>query len=232
LRGVDTVVHLAAATRDQPRASIEELNAVATLRLIRAAERAGAERFVFFSAIGATLHSTVRFFRAKALAQQAVEGSALESTVFCPSIVYSPGDPWLTLLERLSWLPLVPISGSGRALYQPIFADDAADCVVAALRERGPSNGPFELAGPESLSYDDMVRMVLRGLRRRRALVHVPLPLVRTALQALRRVIGPGVFATWEEAELLEIPMTTRRGTADAERLGVTPKPMSAVVGG
>ncbi|MGI8593213.1 MAG: NAD-dependent epimerase/dehydratase family protein, partial [Solirubrobacteraceae bacterium] len=57
LRGVDTVVHLAASIRDQRRASIEELNAVATLRLLRAAERAGARRFVHFSAIGATEHS-------------------------------------------------------------------------------------------------------------------------------------------------------------------------------
>src|SRR5205085_4801521 len=62
LRGVDTVVHLAAAIRDQPRASIEELNAVATLRLLHAAERAGAQRFVFFSALSATLHSQARFF--------------------------------------------------------------------------------------------------------------------------------------------------------------------------
>ena len=53
LRGVDTVIHLAAAIRDEPHASIEELNAVATLRLVRAAERAGARRFVFFSAMGA-----------------------------------------------------------------------------------------------------------------------------------------------------------------------------------
>jgi hypothetical protein len=39
------------------------------------------------------------------------------------------------------------------------------------------------------------------------------------------------VFATWEEAELMEVPMTSRRGTADAERLGVEPRPMEAVLG-
>src|SRR5690349_14057854 len=60
LRGVDTVVHLAAAIRDQPRASIEELNAVATFRLVQAAERARTKRFVFFSAIGASLHQRSR----------------------------------------------------------------------------------------------------------------------------------------------------------------------------
>ena len=84
LRGVGTVVHLAASIRDQPGGSIEELNAVATLRLVRAAERAGARRFLFFSAMGAGHHSRTRFFRAKALAQDAVQASPLETMVFRP----------------------------------------------------------------------------------------------------------------------------------------------------
>jgi len=231
LRGVDTVVHLAASIRDQPRASIEELNAMATLRLLRAAERAGARRFVFFSAMSATHHSRSRFFRAKALAQEAAEDSRLETAVFCPSIVYAPGDPWLTLLERFSYLPAIPISGSGRALYQPIWAEDVADCVIAVLADSGSDRREFELAGPETLSYDDIVRVAMRPTGRRRPLIHVPLPVVRASLRLLRRILGPHVFATWEEAELWEEPMTTRRGTADAEELGVRPLPMAAVLG-
>jgi uncharacterized protein YbjT (DUF2867 family) len=232
LRGVNTVVHLAAAMRDEPHASIEELNAVATLRLVRAAERAGARRFVFFSAMGARHHSRTRFLRAKALARQAVEGSSLETTVFSPSIVYTPGDPWLTLLERFSYLPAIPVSGSGRARYQPIWAEDVADCVVAALMASGPRRRAFDLAGPETLSYDQIVRVAMRPTGRRRRLVHVPLPLVRASLRALRKLGGPRVFATWEEAELMEEPMTSRRGTADAESLGVRPLPMASVLGG
>jgi uncharacterized protein YbjT (DUF2867 family) len=231
LRGVDTVVHLAAAIRDQPLASIEELNAMATLRLVRAAERRGARRFLFFSAMGAVHHSRTRFFRAKALAQQAVEASALETTVFSPSIVYSPGDPWLTLLERFSYLPAIPVSGSGRALYQPIWAEDVADCVMGAMNAGGARRRAFELAGPETLSYDDIVRAAMRPTGRRRPLLHVPLPVVRSSLRLLRRIVGPKVFATWDEAELMEEPMTTRRGTTDAEALGVRPLAMRAVLG-
>ncbi len=221
LRGVDTVVHLAASIRDQPRGSIEELNAVATLRLVRAAERAGVSRFVFFSALGAQHHSRTRFFRAKALAEEAVEESSIETTVFRPSIVYAPGDSWLTLLDRLSRLPAMPVSGSGRALYQPVWAEDVADAVVNGLSS---SDSTYELAGPEVLSYDDIVRAVLRASHRRRRLVHVPLPIVRASLRVLR-------FATWDEAELMEEPMVTERGTADIKELGVTPLPMSAVLG-
>ena len=232
LRGVDTVVHLAASIRDQPRGSLEELNAVSTLRLARAAERSGVRRFIFFSAIGASFQSPTRFFRAKALARQAVESADLETTVFSPSIVYTPGDPWLTLLQRLSYLPAMPMAGSGKALFQPVWADDAADCVVSAL-ERDPhvARRAFDLAGPEALSYDDMVRLALVALGRERPLLHLPRPVVRRCLRVLERLTGPAAFATWEEAELLEEPMVTPRGSADAESLGVTPEPMGAVLG-
>ena len=233
LRGVKTVIHLAAAIRDQPRASIEELNAVATLRLLRAAERTGVERFFFFSALGASQHERARFFRAKALAEQAVEESEIPSVVFAPSIVYSPRDPWVRLLERMSLLPVMPISGSGQARYQPIWTEDAAACVMAALAAGdGASHARYELAGPDTLSYDDMARVMLRALRRRRRLVHVPLPVVRSGLRAVEALAGEQSFAVWEEAELMEIPMTTPRGTADAEALGVSPRRMRAVLGG
>ena len=56
------------------------------------AEAAGAERFLFFGAMGATPSSRTRFFRAKALAEQAVLDSPMDTTVMSPSIVYAPGD--------------------------------------------------------------------------------------------------------------------------------------------
>jgi uncharacterized protein YbjT (DUF2867 family) len=235
LRGVSTVIHLAASIRDQPRGSIEELNAMATLRLVRGAEKAGAKRFVFASAMNASLQSPTRFFRAKALAQRAVEASDLETTVFSPSIVYTPGDPWLTILDRFSHLPVLPIAGGGETRFQPIWAEDVADCIMAALdRPAGPSeNGhrAFDLAGPEVLSYDEIVELALRPTGRRRPLLHVPMPAVRASLRGLERIVGPPVFATAEEAELMDEPMTSSRGTADAESLGVNPLRMSAVLG-
>jgi hypothetical protein len=54
---------------------------------------------------------------------------------------------------------------------------------------------------------------------------------MRRALQLVELLMGPAAFATWDEAELLEVPMTTPRGSADVERLGVTPRSMRAVLG-
>ena len=149
LRGVDTVIHLAAAIRDQPAAKVEELNGLATARLLRAAEEAGVERFVFFSALGTSEFQRTRFFRAKALAEAAVSDSPLKTTVFAPSIVYDREDPWVTLMRRLALLPVMPISGSGDAAFQPIWAQDVARCVIADLDSNGDERrGSMSWPGP------------------------------------------------------------------------------------
>jgi uncharacterized protein YbjT (DUF2867 family) len=232
LRGVDTVVHLAATIRDQPPHRIEELNGLASVRLLRAAERSGVSRFVFFSALNASTAQRTRFFRAKWLAERAVTSSALPTTVFAPSIVYDNSDPWITLLRRFSFLPVMPVSGEGEARFQPIWAEDAARCVVAALEREGGGRERYELAGPETLSYDEMSDLVSRLAGRPRPLVHLPLPLVRSGLIAIRSLFGEAVFATWEEAELMEVPMVSESGTADAEALGVEPRRMGDVLAG
>jgi uncharacterized protein YbjT (DUF2867 family) len=232
LRGVQTVLHLAASIRDQPHGSIEELNGIATWRMVEAAERLGVERFVFFSALGASSHHRTRFLRAKALAEQAVREAGVRSIVFAPSLVYAPGDAWLTLLERLALLPLMPVSGRGRAVFQPIWAEDVAACVRAALRnDSGQARERHELAGPETLSHSEIARTVLRALGRGRPLVHVPTPIVSRGLRLLEATMGPRAPATWDEAELMEASMTSRRGAADAEGLGVSPRRMAAVLG-
>lgn len=235
LRGVDTVVHLASVIRDQPTGSIEELAGVATWRLVRAAEREGVQRFVFFSALGASTRSRARLMRAKAIAERALIESSLVHTVFAPSWVYSPSDQFFTLLERMSLLPMLPIPGHGRAAFQPIWAEDVADCVVAALPggslAREADGARYELAGPETLSHRDIVEIALRSFHRRRPIISLPEPVVRRTLNLVELLTGPTAFATWDEAELLEVPMVSRRGTADAERLGVLPRPMSAVLG-
>jgi NADH dehydrogenase len=239
LRGVRTVVHLAAAIRDQRAGSIEELNGIATWRMVQAAERAGVEHFVYFSALGASSHDRTRVLRSKALAERAVLASEVRHTVFAPSLVYGPGDRFTTLLERMAMLlPVMPVSGRGHARYQPIWVDDVADCVMAVLdHERdlpaGSAGGHerFELAGPQMLSQQEIVETVLRAAGRSRPLVNVPAPIVRRTLRLIETLLGSRAPATPDEVDLLEVSMTSATGIADAQRLGVTPREIGAVLG-
>jgi uncharacterized protein YbjT (DUF2867 family) len=227
LRGVDTVVHLAGTARDQPRGSIEEIDGLAVWRLARAAERAGVRRLLWAVPLGATAHHPSRVHRAKALAAHALADADVEVTTLACSLVYAPGDRRLARLDRLALLPAVPLAGRGGARVQPIWAEDVAECALAALR-RPP--GRFELAGPDTLTERQVVELALRARGRRRRLLPIPLAALRPALRAHAALAGPTAVASWEEVLQLAVPMTTPRGTADAESLGVTPRRMAAVL--
>lgn len=231
LRGVRTVVHLGGSERDQPHASVEEIDGLAVWRLLRAAEDAGVEHLVFVSALGATPWHRTRVHRAKALAEEAVAGADLRTTTLRCSTVYAPGDDRLTRLERLAMLPAVPLTGRGRGRVQPILADDVADCVLAAMdapADDAPRHAVFDLAGPETVTNRRLTHLALRG---RRSLVPIPEWALRPALLAHETVAGPAAVATWSEASFRAASMTTPGGTRDAEALGVGPRAVSEVLG-
>ncbi len=82
------------------------------------------------------------------------------------------------------------------------------------------------------LTYDEIALLIARASGRDRPLVHIPLGIVQLGLATLRRLVGDAAFATWEEAELMEVPMVSERGPQDARQLGVEPRRMAEVLGG
>jgi NADH dehydrogenase len=232
LRGVDTVIHLAGGARDQPGATVEELNGLAAWRLLRAAERVGARHFVWITPLGATPHHPMRMQRAKALAASALAESPVPITTFAHSLVYAPGDRHLRWLERLGYLPAVPLVGRGIARTQPVWAEDAADCILAVLDRAPEAHARYELAGPETLTQREFVRLVLAAAGRRRRTVPLPLVGLRAALHAEETLAGPASLVTWDDAQMLAVEMLSARGTADAESLGVRPRSVADVLRG
>jgi NADH dehydrogenase len=98
-------------------------------------------------------------------------------------------------------------------------------------RAAAAAGARLELAGPETLTHREIVGLALRSFHRRRPIVGVPMWLTRRILNAVELLGGPTAFATWDEAELLEVALVSARGTTDAQALGVTPRPMGEVLG-
>ena len=182
--------------------------------------------------LGATPHHPSRVHRAKALAAGAVAEAEIPTTTLATSLVYAPGDRRLARLERLALLPAVPLTGRGAARTQPVWAEDAADGVLAAL-ERGPARATratswrarrcSPTARSSSSSCAPPAAAAARCPSRSTAL--------RAGLKAGELLAGPTTFATWDEALMLAVPMLSAGGPAGLEALGVRPRRMAEVLG-
>lgn len=230
MRGVSTVIHLAGSARDQPAGSIEELNGIATWRMVRAAERAGVQRFVFLSGLGASPHHRARLLRAKGLAEEVVAASALETAIVATSLVYAPDDRTQRLLRRLLLgSPVLPVIGRGASEFQPLWAADVAECLLAVL-DRDALHQRHDLAGPDVLTAREMGDLRLRALGKRRRDLSIPEPVVAGGLRIGENLLKSKTPVCWDEVELLTASMTTERGSADVEALGVRPAAMADVL--
>ena len=188
----------------------------------------GARHFVWITPLGATPHHPMRMQRAKALAAAALAEADDARPRRSPTrSIYAPGDRHLRWLERLGYLPAVPLVGRGIARTQPLWAEDAADCVLAALEQPAASGHVrYELAGPETLTQREVVRLVLAAAR------PPPAHAAAAAGGPARRAAGRGdarrARRRWSPGTRRSCwrwRCSARAGRADAEALGVTPAP-------
>ncbi len=215
-------MHLAGGARDQPRATVEELNGLAAWRLLRAAERVGARHFLWITPLGATPHHPMRMQRAKALAAAAIAESTVATTTLAHSLIYAPGDRHLRWLERLG-LPARGAAGGARDRAHAAALGRRRRRLPDRRARRAPAAGTharYELAGPDTLTQREVVRLVLAASGRRRRALPLPLTGLRAALRAEETLAGPTSLITWDEAQLLAVEMLTTRGTKDVETLG------------
>ena len=203
LRGANTVVHLVGIIIETGRATFHAVHVEGTRRVLEAARRAGVERFVHMSAVGARDEpGATPYHRTKWHAEELVRASGLSHAVFRPSIISGPESAPIRTLARLHrWAPVVPVFGDGRFPTQPVWAEDVA-LAFALAAEQSALAGAFELGGPQVLTYEEFLLAIGRAARHPRPLVHVPLGLARAAAAALG-LLGAAAPLTGDQLQML-----------------------------
>ena len=203
VRGANAVVHLVGIIVEVGSATFHAVHVEGTRRVVEAARRAGVERFVHMSAVGARNEpGATPYHRTKWQGEELVRASGLSHAVFRPSIINGPESaPIRTLVRLHRWSPVIPVFGDGRFPTQPVWVDDVALAFALAV-ERPALGGAFELGGPQVLTYEEFLLAIGRAAGHPRPLVHVPLALARAAAGAFD-LLGAAAPLTSDQLQML-----------------------------
>jgi uncharacterized protein YbjT (DUF2867 family) len=163
------------------------VNAVANSRaLFEAARRVGVARIVHVSIANPSIDSPLPYYRGKALVEQALAQSGVQYAIVRPTFLFGGGRD--ILVNNIAWIlrrmPLFVLPGDGRYLVQPIHLDDLARiCLQAA---HGRSRLTMDAAGPDTMSFEQLVRAIRGAVGRRTPILHAP----PAAMAALARGLG------------------------------------------
>jgi len=230
--GVDAVVHLVAIPRDvDGGADLARINTEGTRSVLGAMATAGVRRLVHMGALGVADDPPLHYASSKARAEAAVRDSGLDWTILKPSLQFGPGDGFFNIIAGLVRISpgIVPVPGDGKSRFQPIFVGDVAAIVVRSLADPGTIGETFELGGPRYWTYREITLEVLSALGKRRAIMPMPLPLIRLVAGAAELVHLPFPVATDQLRQL----SLDNVGPLDliSSRFGFEPRPMEGALG-
>jgi NADH dehydrogenase len=179
MQGVDRVIHLVAIIREVRKKgqTFDTVIGRGTENVVQAAKEGGVQRFIYQSALGADNRST-GYFRNKMRGEAAVKGSGIPYVIFRPSFLIGAGGEFTGLLKQLTALPVVPVIGPGNYPMQPVYVRDMARYIVQSLDDDRFLNRTFEVGGPETIEYNDMMRETLAARGKKGILFHAPIFLV------------------------------------------------------
>jgi NADH dehydrogenase len=230
---VDVVINLVGILNERGHggAGFRAAHAELAGKVAQACRSAAVARLLHMSSLRADARSAPsHYLRSKGEGEEIVRrecGSAIDYTIFRPSVIFGPGDSFINRFAHLLHvLPLVLPLARASARFAPVYVGDVVEAVVRCLHGGAGSRMSLELCGPEIFTLRDIVSFTARTLGLRRSIVALPDVVGRA--QALIFDLVPGKpFSSDNFRSLTVDSICSVDGFAS---LGIKPQAMAGIV--
>lgn len=172
--GTDAVISLAGILHERRAGDFARVHTELPRKIVDACRDRGVTRLLHVSALKAAHDAPSAYLRSKAGGEQQVrvaQAAGIRTTVFRPSVIFGPGDSFLTLFASLArWLPVIALARPG-ARFQPVFVEDVTQALIASLEDAQTHDRSFDLCGPQVYTLLQLVQYVCSVLDLERAVI-------------------------------------------------------------
>jgi nucleoside-diphosphate-sugar epimerase len=144
-----------------------------TRTLVGAAAEAGVRKIVHISVSNPSTDSHLDYYAGKAHTEEIIRTSGLRWAIVRPTLVFGPGD---ILLNNIAWLlrrmPIFAVPGLGTYRVQPVAIEDVAE--IATWTAQQSDDMTVDAAGPDIITYSEMVEGIAIAVGRRPRFVYMP----------------------------------------------------------
>ena len=198
-------------------------------RVAAQALRAGVDRLIHISGIGADAASQSRYIRKRGEGERAVRAAFADVLFIRPAVMFGPDDAFLTnILRLLRELPVYPMFGRGLTRLQPAYVEDVAEAIGRVMQRAETPSTMFELGGPRVYSYEEFLRAVAHqaGLAPRL----IPIPFAVWNAFAWASEMFPSPVLTHNQVELMQIDTVSSPEMSGFVELGISPHSVEAIL--
>jgi NADH dehydrogenase len=191
--GHDAVVNLVAVLHGSEE-RFESVHVDLPGKIASAMKKAGVQRLVQISALGADPQGPSMYQRSKARGETVLHNAGLQLTILRPSVIFGAEDKFLNLFADLQAVaPFMPLAGSGTS-FAPVWVGDVARAVIVCLQKLDTIGQTYELCGPDVLTLGELVQRAGQwaGVNHGQGRPIIGLPMWVGWLQAAAMELAPG----------------------------------------
>lgn len=234
IAGADAVVNCVAVLFELGKQSFDSLHVEAAGRIARLSRAHGVSTLLHISALGADADSKSEYAQSKAAGEAAVLSEFPNAAIFRPSIIFGNEDGFFNRFAQMSRSsPFLPIFGA-KTEFQPVYVADVADAAEIVLT-RG-AQGVFELGGPEVASFEELMKAMLKVIRRKNIVIGLPSfvgHIMGSALGLVQFLSGgliPNSVVTKDQVRTLAYDNVVSGDFPGLEELGIQPTTLDTVL--
>jgi uncharacterized protein YbjT (DUF2867 family) len=229
LAGAYGVVNAVSLYVEHGQETFHSVHVEAAQRIAAQARRAGVERFVHISGIGADAGSQSQYIRKRGEGELAVRAAFRDAIFIRPAVMFGPDDVFLTtMLELLRRLPIYPMFGRGLTRLQPAYVEDVAEAIGRVMQRAETPAMIFEFGGPRVYSYEKILREVAHQAGVAPHLIPIPFAVWRVLAWASEMLPNPRL--TRNQVELMRIDTVSSQEMPGFSELEISPHPVEAIL--
>jgi uncharacterized protein YbjT (DUF2867 family) len=220
IAGAYGVVNAVSLYSESGTETFQALHVKAAGQLASQAKRAGVERFIHVSGIGADPDSRSSYIKSRGEGELVVRSAFANASIVRPAVMFGDDDAFLnTIVKLLRRLPAYPLFGRGLTRLQPVFVEDVAEAIAQSLNPDAPNI--CELGGPQVYTYRELLAEIAARLGKRPILVSVPFTLWNLL------ALIPGAPVSRNQIELMEADTVASVDVPGFGAFGITPQPIA-----
>lgn len=153
--GVSSVIHCAGLTKALRREDMIKVNENGTKAIVRAAQAAGVNRFLYISSLAARAPEVSIYAQSKRDGERAFDTITDDMgwDILRPPAVYGPGDTQVLTFFKMIKNRLALIAGPKHARISMIYIDDLVDAIYAWLASKDATQDVYEIAGADDTGF-------------------------------------------------------------------------------
>lgn len=229
LKGADAAINLVGILYEHKNQTFEAVHHRGIENIAIVCKTLHIEDLIHISALGLQSSTSSSYAKTKLAGETALLSQFNHAVILRPSVIFGPDDQFFNRFATLVQIsPILPLIGGGQTRFQPVYVGDVAAAITKILENNRYQGKIIELAGPKIYTFEELLVLLLKEIKRKRILMRLPFCLARLVARILQ--LFPNPFLTTDQVRLLESDVILSKKNLTLKDLHITPSLVESII--